>query len=169
MLDAFASGLLVDAEQNADAPPERDAARADGAQRIERGDHRPFIVDCAAAVQFAVCDLRAVRRMRPAAALRHHVQMPQHDDHLVAAAVFGVAAVAVHVPCDEAEPLAQCQAFVQTILCALAEDRAVFAAVFHTPNAQQRLQCGDFLCHVRLNLFVQFHRFHLPVSECVLL
>ena len=49
-------------------------------ERIQADDGRAFVVHCAAAVQFAVFDLAAERRVRPAAACGHYVEVGEDGE-----------------------------------------------------------------------------------------
>lgn len=92
----------------------REACVFERRERIDRSDHRAFVIHCAAAVDAAVFDLaREGFGLSPAVARGHNVQMAEDGDHLLALAVFAPADMVIHVMGAEAQTLAQRERLVQ--------------------------------------------------------
>ena len=145
VLHARAAGLLVQTEEDAHAAAELFAGRGEGLERVQRRHHRALVVDRAAGIDPPVRDLRAVGVVRPARALRHDVEVTEHDDELLALAVIEPAAAPVEVGRPEAHLRAEAQHIVEAVLRAASERRAALAESLYAFDAQQPLQRRNFL------------------------
>ena len=158
-----AAGLLVRAEDHADAPGRLKAALLQRCERVDRRDHRPLVVHRAAAVDAAVFDLARKRlALRPAVAGRNHIKMTQHRDHLFSLAVLAPADTVIHVFRRKAEFFTQSKHFVQAARRFLAERSALLRLTLHARNAHERCKRRKQLVAVRMNISFEIHSGFLP-------
>ena len=159
-----AAGLLVRAEQNADAAGGDEARVLERCQCVQRGHGRPLVVHRAAAVDAPVFDLAGERRGGvPSVAGRHNVQMAEHGDHFLALAVFAPADAVVHIHGGEAQALAQRERFVQAARDLSAVGCARLGRSLDAGDADEGGQALQQLVRMRADIGLKVHIYIPPL------